>query len=68
MDQLENMLFALAEASPEHGLTILHHLLGLIPNQQLGMRVMAQFEEVPFSFSLLSKLCEPTSEVNKQRY
>ena len=67
MSQLENLLVAIAEVCPEHGMTILHRLFGFSTSNMSGLQFQDR-AEVPFSFSLLSRLCQPISEVNKERY
>ncbi len=68
MHQLETLLIAMAEDSPEHGITILHHLSGFSPREMAESRESNHTNDGPFSLRLLSELCKPTSGINIQRY
>ena len=72
VDQLENLLLAQAEQCPDHGMTILYHLLGFTTPASGGASSEAwaadRASSGPFSFHLLSKLCQPTSDIARQRY
>ena len=71
--QLENLLIAIADQCPDHAMTILHHLLGFpaATGPGSGLPELTQDRDAAgsssFSFCLLSKLCEPTSDVSRQR-
>ena len=59
-------MIAITEACPDHGMTILHHLLGFSSNEQ--SHKTHDSSEKTFSLRLLSSLCKPTSSINRERY
>jgi hypothetical protein len=66
--QIENLLIAMAEEYSDHGMTILHYLFGFSSSEVSDLvAVQDKSKGAVFSMGLFSKLCEPTSDVNKQR-
>ena len=62
------MLMALAEECPDYGMTILRHLFGFSSKEfTLGKEGRQGKTDTAFSICLLTKLCEPTSNLKKQR-
>ena len=59
----------MAEECSDHGMTILHYLFGFSSGEvsDLGASQDKTETSAVFSVGLLSKLCDPTSDVNKQR-